>query len=358
MWNIKFIFLFGAFFLLTQYSYSQNDSTTLFIKDGSSVHIIASKIYKTGLLSSQGQGVSFRVIDSIWTMDNSLANQIQKIYSGVEIKDSNQGFVLIFPVIELPENKPVTSPSFQNSFSQIDSAQKFSLSIDSTILYIKNGLPIHFDVSEIYDKAIVDINNNGVSYSVIDSIWTSDSSVARRINEVLPEMVTTELNHGYLLNLTSIKLPEYKPNIITFARLKTHSYLYSPSTSHRIGIQLDDELYSLQWFFVRFEGAFGFRSNLAPFSYINFNAGLGYEIDGEWLIFKTVIGYGMYAQENDYKANNGTSSIIFVSPSIQVKMAKELNILFLVGANSCLYRSIENIPEERTMYYVGFGFLL
>ncbi len=229
---------------------------------------------------------------------------------------------------------------------------------DSTILFIKDGSAIHIVVSKIYDRALLDSQNHGVSYKVIDSLWTADSSLANRFDKLHCGIKFRKDNQGLLLDFTEMRLPDIRPDTSTILQLRTHSYIYYPSTSHRIGVQLDYILFSLNRLIFRTEGTLGLQSNQSPFSDINFNVGLGYNLDSDWLKFKAVIGYGIYARTKGIKGENRTGSTIFISPTLQVPLIKEYHCHILFGLNLSIYRSLLGVPEDPASFYTGFGFQL
>jgi hypothetical protein len=214
-------------------------------------------------------------------------------------------------------------------------------------------------VGKIIDRALLDSTGSGVSFRVIDSLWTTDSGIVVRLMESVNNISMRQENNGYFLKFMSIAIKPYKEKTFTFDnlfKLRTHSYIYFPSTSHRFGIQLDGSLFSMDRFVIRIEATLGLESDRAPFSDINYNIGFGYKKAINWMCFKTVIGYGIYAK--DFHGQSQSSSVVFLGPTIQMRLNKDINYLITIGTNIFLYQSIPNNPRDKATCYLGIGFQL
>ena len=240
-------------------------------------------------------------------------------------------------------------------------SQVLNIPADSTVVYLHNGCQVPFAISRVLDRAVIDTSGGGVSLRIIDSIRTTDSSVASQLSGKIQHASLHKDENGYLVDLSTKVLPPYEENPMSADNLfhpRTCSYIYYPSTSHRIGVQLDGTVCSVTHLILQVDGTAGLAANHAPFSDLNYSVGAGYEWTSGLLAFKAVLGYGMFVEERTQKGDMQESSVIFFSPNVQMRPEKDTWYYLTCGGTILLSRSVPHVPGDQVSVYFGIGLQL
>ena len=86
----------------------------------------------------------------------------------------------------------------QFAYSQIGSAR----------IYLHDSTVSHISVNMISKEIILDSQGKGISYHIIDSLSTPDSSIANQIQGLFPNVQTTNRDKEYIVNFSLINPPK------------------------------------------------------------------------------------------------------------------------------------------------------
>lgn len=243
---------------------------------------------------------------------------------------------------------------------------------DSCTVYLKNGQNIVVKFREVQSFCFVSDKGEGINYTVIDSLITSDSTVAQAILQSCPG-IGLNLGEGrYVLKfLNCIPSRTKKESLIPFKPSNIAIYFRSDPIS-RVGFLYNAEIFNMKNFIHRFQGSCGFRDEDSWFSSVNFAFGLGFQAKKDAMTYSFTLNYGIFREFPPSK--NSTSSyfnpqvstnkpnapivsgaVFFFSPVISFNIFEGQPYFITSGLDIYLNRENTNLPQEVVNIYVGLG---
>ena len=175
-------------------------------------------------------------------------------------------------------------------------------------IFLKNGSSKDFSVKKVKSWGLLNNGGLGVSFAVIDSITTSNVSLADSIIFQFEGTGLTNVDNEYIIDLSNSKRKiinkAEKPKLVP----KSISVYYSTNHVEQIGYKLEYYTGLLDRLCYKMEGSFGFHSSkLLPFNQ-NFGFGFCYNIklndnDSEIGVGLSITNFNDYAKNSsDFKS--------------------------------------------------------
>jgi hypothetical protein len=222
-------------------------------------------------------------------------------------------------------------------------------------IYLKKGDPISFRTFTIQPWGITNEKGESVLYTVIDSLFTSDSSMAYTIGQMNDSIEKRQTPDGYFLNFTDYVAPKRLPESPEPVLPHSISMLYHFEIFSRYALQYDGIFFGSQNIIYRFQSSIGFRSDVPLFASLNFAFGLGYESTLENIRFSFVANYGLFGGDPQKDRLPRRSSVFFVSPAICYRIEQSYKFFFTGGLDVFLYRAQSDFPAKSIIIYLGVG---
>lgn len=248
-----------------------------------------------------------------------------------------------------------------------------SESNDSCTIYLKNGQNIVMKFREVQSFCFVNDKGEGINYSVIDSLITSDSTTAQTIFQSCPGIFLDLRKNEYVLKfLNCVPLRSKQESLIPFKPSYIAVTLRTDPSS-QIGFMYDAELFNIKNFIHRFQGAIGFRNKKSFYSSMVFAFGLGYQFIKNDLRYSITTNYGLFRESPEFKIqpksiyyNSYTpknepnapaisGAILFISPVISHRLSRSSPYSFTIGIDFCFYRERHDLPKSLVTIYLGVG---
>jgi len=246
-----------------------------------------------------------------------------------------------------------------------------SVGNDTCTIYLKNGHNLVMKFQEVQSFCFVNDKGEGVNYSVIDSLITSDSATAQSIFQSCLGIGLDSKEGKYVLKfLSCVPVRTKQKSLIPFKPSNISAIVRSdPST--RVGFMYDAELFGLKHFIHRFQGAIGFTNKENIFSSLAFAFGLGYRASKDNFIFSITSNYGVYMESPPLKPvptdygyytpqNNPnvpalSGSVLFISPVVSCRIDGLPPFFITSGFDVFIYNERENLPRDAVAVFVGIG---
>lgn len=243
---------------------------------------------------------------------------------------------------------------------------------DSCTVYLKNGQNIVVKFREVHSFCFVSDKGEGINYSVIDSLITSDSTVAQTILQSCPGIGLNLGEERYVLRfLNCVPSRTKKESLIPFKPSNIAIYFRSDPIS-RVGFLYNAEIFNMKNFIHRFQGSCGFRDKDAWFSAVNFAFGLGFQAKMNALTYSFTINYGIFREFPPLKNSSASyfdpqvstnkpnapivsGAVFFFSPVVNYNIFDGQPYFITSGLDIYLNRENANLPQEVVNIYVGFG---
>lgn len=244
---------------------------------------------------------------------------------------------------------------------------------DSCTVYLKNGQNIVMNFREVQSFCFVSDKGEGINYSVIDSLITSDSIAAQTIFQSCPGIVLFSKEERYVLKfLNCVPIRPEQTSLIPF-QPSNISVLVKSDPSTRVGFMYDAELFGIKHFIHRFQGAIGFTNKESIFSSLAFAFGLGYRVSKDNFVFSITSNYGLfrespplkpgssgnsyglYTPQNNPNAPAISGSVIFFSPVINYRLGESSPFFIISGFDVFISNEHKNLPRDVVAIFVGIG---
>jgi len=243
---------------------------------------------------------------------------------------------------------------------------------DSCTVYLKNGQNIVMKFREVQSFCFVSDKGEGINYSVIDSLITSDSIAAQTIFQSCPGIVLDSKEESYVLKfLNCVPVRTKQESLIPFKPSNIALYLRSDPIS-RAGFIYNAELFSMKNFIHRFQASCGFRDKDTWFSAVNFAFGLGFQAKKEAFTYSFTVNYGIFREFAPLKNNSASyfnpqlstnkpntpvvsGSVIFFSPVISYEIYDGQPYFITSGLDIYLKRENANLPQDVVNIFLGLG---
>ena len=242
---------------------------------------------------------------------------------------------------------------------------------DSCTVYLKNGQNIVVKFREVQSFCFVSDKGEGINYSVIDSLITSDSITAQTIFQSCPGISLDSREERYILKfLNCVPVRTKQESLIPFIPSNISAIVRSdPST--RVGFIYDAELFGLKHFIHRFQGAIGFTNKENIFSSLSFAFGLGYRASKDNFIFSITSNFGLfrespplkpaptdngyYTPQNNPNAPAISGSVFFISPAINYRLGEGFPFFITSGVDVFIYHERKELPRDEVSLFIGIG---
>ncbi|MFA6981290.1 MAG: hypothetical protein WC209_18330 [Ignavibacteriaceae bacterium] len=243
---------------------------------------------------------------------------------------------------------------------------------DSCTVYLKNGQNVVVKFREVQSFCFVSDKGEGINYSVIDSLITSDSATAQSIFQSCPGISLNSREERYILKfLNCVPVRTKQESAIPFKPSNIALYLRSDPIS-RVGFVYNAELFNMKNFIHRFQGSCGFRDKDSWFSAVNFAFGLGFQAKKEAFSYSFTLNYGIFREFpplNNYSASYFnpqlstnkpntpivSGSVLFFSPVISYEIYEGQPYFITSGLDIYLNRENVNLPQNVINIYFGLG---
>lgn len=244
---------------------------------------------------------------------------------------------------------------------------------DSCTVYLKNGQNIVMKFREVQSFCFVSDRGEGINYSVIDSLITSDSIAAQTIFQSCPGIGLDSKEERYVLKfLNCVPVRTKQESLIPF-KPSNISVIVGSDPSTRVGFLYDAELFGLKHFIHRFQGAIGFTNKESIFSSFSFAFGLGYQMSMDDFIFSITSNYGLfrespplipapsdnwrgyYTPQDNPNAPAISGSVFFISPVINYRLGESSPFFITTGLDVFIFHERENLPRDAVALFVGIG---
>jgi len=240
---------------------------------------------------------------------------------------------------------------------------------DSCSIYLKNGQNVVVKFREVQSFCFVSDKGEGINYSVIDSLITSDSAIAQVIFQSCPGISLNSREDRYILKfLNCVPVRTKQESLIPFMPSNI-SVIVRSDPSTRVGFIYDAELFGLKHFIHRFQGAIGFTNKENIFSSLSF--ALGYRVSKDNFIFSITSNYGLfrespplkpaptdngfYTPQNNPNAPAISCSVFFISPAINYRLGESSPFFVTSGLDVFIYSERENLPRDAVALFIGIG---
>lgn len=244
---------------------------------------------------------------------------------------------------------------------------------DTCTIYLKNGQNLDMKFHEVQSFCFVNEKGEGVNYHVIDSLKTSDSTIAKTIFQSSPGITLNSSNDGYVLNFLNYIPSRVKQESIIPFKPSSIALSFRIDPSSQIGFIYDAELFNIKHFIHRFQSAIGFRNKESIFSSIVFAFGLGYQLYKDDIRFSFAANYGLYRESPELKkqstsgylgsyspANKANApaisgTVFFISQTMSYKFSNSSPYFLTTGFDFYLNRERKELPKNPIILYLGIG---
>ena len=178
-------------------------------------------------------------------------------------------------------------------------------------IFLKNGSIEYFTVNEVKSWGLLNNDDFGASFTVMDSIKTSNRSLADSIIFQFEGAGFTEIDNEYIIDISNSK----RKFISTIEKSKfvpkSISVYYSINQVEQIGYKLEYSTGLLDKLFYKMEGSFGFHSGKLFSFNQNFGFGIGYNIKLNDSDSEIGVGFSI-TNFNDYAKNLGQFKSLWI----------------------------------------------
>jgi|GEM_PF-6392957 len=241
---------------------------------------------------------------------------------------------------------------------------------DSCTIYLKNGQTPIMKFHEVLSFCFVNEKGEGVNFTVIDSILTTDSVIARTILQSAPGTSLQSRENGYLLNFVKYLPSHIEPTSIFPFKPSNITVALRMEPSSQVGFVYDAELFNHKNLIHRFQGGIGFRNKESLFSSMNFAFGLGAQFFKGIYRVSFTANYGLYREspplkeqgvvinssaKNKINSEAITGTVFFISQATSLKIDESSSYFLTLGFDLYLYTQEKRLPLNPLTIYFGFG---
>jgi hypothetical protein len=230
-----------------------------------------------------------------------------------------------------------------------------ALNENSDHIYLKNGRSISFTIVIVQPWGVINEKRETASYKVMDSLFTTDSSMAYKINQVCKGLEIRQTTDGFLLSFINYISPKRLPKAQKSFVPHSISLLYRYDIFSRYDFQYYARLFGSKYLIHRFQSSIGFHQDEPLFSSLNFAFGVGYEYNVGNIRFSFVTSFGLFGGVPKKGGQPEMSSVIFVSPVISYRVVQLYKIFLTAGLDAFLYHDRADLPEKPMIFFLDIG---
>jgi hypothetical protein len=226
---------------------------------------------------------------------------------------------------------------------------------DPVQIRLRLGDLISFTIRDIHAWGLTNDRGESVSYGVVDSLFTSDSSHAFAITRLNN---TVELRHSadrFILIFARCVPPSRPPKIPEPLTPHSVTLFYRYDILNGAAFQYDSRLFSSEHLIHRLQFAVAFRQYEKLFARSSFAFGLGYEFQRQDLRFNIVFSYGVFGGRPKSGSRPELSYVTILSPTLSYQMGSLSGIHLAAGFDAFLSRSRDDLPPRLATAFLGVG---